>query len=337
MFNHRDKKEDPVRGSEYRINFFLEVGICMLVCLFLTKITRLTLPNLFIVGAPKCGTTSLCNYLRQHSQVFITDPKEPNFFNTDILRKNRMTEEAYFQLFEASSSYPVRGEGTPLYLMSKDAPANIARFNPDAKVVISIRQPWALIVSAFYQNRSDTVETCSSLVDALEKETERSTWDYLPHDPEPVDRLLYRKMASLADQIKHYQKHFAPEQVHLVQFDRFFDDIPKGLQNLMAFLEVEDQSQSIAPEVHNPARDNRFAGLAGMYRHPPSWLSASARRLMSDKTRSKIYTTLRGWNEKSVDKSEQEEARDVLRNFNNEQVEQLEDLLSLKLAHWKLP
>ncbi|UTW60647.1 sulfotransferase [bacterium SCSIO 12741] len=301
------------------------------------KITRLTLPNLFIVGAPKCGTTSLCNYLRQHPQVFITEPKEPNFFNTDLLRKNRMSEQEYFQLFEKSASFPVRGEGTPLYLMSKEAPANLARFNPDAKVVISTRQPWALIVSAFYQNRSNTVETSASLVEALNLESERASWDYLPHDPEPVGRLLYRRMASLAEQIQEYQRHFPPEQIHIIQFDRFFDDVPAGLKELLEFLEVDDLSQEILPEVHNPASDNRFAGLAGLYRHPPAWLSASARRLMSDKTRSKIYTTLRGWNEKPVDKSEQDEAQEMLREFNNKQVSQLEELLSWNLTHWKLP
>ncbi len=248
-----------------------------------------------------------------------------------------MSESEYLQLFTSSSSYSVRGEGTPLYLMSKDAPKKIVQFNPSAKVVISIRQPWALMVSAFYQNRNNTIESCSTLVEALEMETEREKWDYLPHDPEPVDRLLYRKMASLATQIRHYQKHFAPEQIHLVQFDRFFDDIPKGLSRLCHFLKVEDLSDRIAPEVHNPASDNRFAGLAGMYRHPPAWLSAPARRLLGDKTRSKIYTTLRGWNEKPVDKSEQDAAREILREFNNDQVAELEELLSLHLDHWKLP
>ena len=48
-------------------------------------------PNLFIVGAPKCGTTFLYHYLKQHPEIFFPDFKEPHFFGSDLIRKN----EAY--------------------------------------------------------------------------------------------------------------------------------------------------------------------------------------------------------------------------------------------------
>ena len=57
-------------------------------------------PNLFIVGAPKCGTTSLHYYLNQHPDVYLCEPKEPNYYNTDLVRSNRITKEDYFDYLQ---------------------------------------------------------------------------------------------------------------------------------------------------------------------------------------------------------------------------------------------
>lgn len=74
-------------------------------------------PNFFIVGAPKCGTTSLYFHLREHPQVFMPDVKEPQFFT----RPSEWTaagEAAYKALFADHADKPAVGEASPSYLFA---------------------------------------------------------------------------------------------------------------------------------------------------------------------------------------------------------------------------
>ena len=59
----------------------------------------LSKPNFFIIGAPKCGTTSLHNYLKSHSQITMSIPKEPHYFSTDIKNGGIRNKEKYADCF----------------------------------------------------------------------------------------------------------------------------------------------------------------------------------------------------------------------------------------------
>jgi hypothetical protein len=52
-------------------------------------------PNFFIIGAPKCGTTSLSVYLSEHQEIVMSNPKEPHYFSTDI-ENGRMTDQSKY-------------------------------------------------------------------------------------------------------------------------------------------------------------------------------------------------------------------------------------------------
>ncbi len=56
-------------------------------------------PNFFIVGAPKCGTTALAAYLKEHPQVFFSDPKEPHYFNDDFANRHTTSLQTYLSYF----------------------------------------------------------------------------------------------------------------------------------------------------------------------------------------------------------------------------------------------
>lgn len=108
-------------------------------------------PDFFIVGAPKCGTTSMCNYLDQHPDIFISNPKELNFFGADLTPPPRkITLEEYLSHFQDSQA-KICGEGTPFYLLSQAAGQEIKALNPDAKIIIMLRDPVALIYSLHSQ------------------------------------------------------------------------------------------------------------------------------------------------------------------------------------------
>jgi len=98
-------------------------------------------PDLFIVGAPRSGTTALYEYLRSHPDIFMCTPKEPNYFSFDMNRPRAAnTEEEYLRLFK-NAHEKVAGEASVWYLYSKVAIAEIMRFNPDAKIIAMVRSP----------------------------------------------------------------------------------------------------------------------------------------------------------------------------------------------------
>lgn len=102
------------------------------------------LPNFFIVGAAKAGTTALAQALGQHPQIFMCDPKEPNFFNNDAWERGDVSAEAlsdYGDLFAGVSGEPVVGEASVGYLESSAAPGLIHRYCGDAKVLVVLRNP----------------------------------------------------------------------------------------------------------------------------------------------------------------------------------------------------
>ena len=93
-------------------------------------------PDFFIVGAPKCGTTSFYHYLRQHPQIFMPDNKEPHYFGSDLKKRSDefiKTEEEYLSLFKDADPSQMTGEASTFYLYSKVAQEEIKSFSPHAK------------------------------------------------------------------------------------------------------------------------------------------------------------------------------------------------------------
>ena len=128
-------------------------------------------PNLFIIGAPKCGTTSLHRYLDQHPHISMSAVKEPKFFLTDGVRPQHRgpgddrADRAYVtkrDAYEALFHYPpgpgaYAGESTPYYLWHPDAASRIHAFVPEARLVAVLREP---TLRAYFQlGRSTSVSS----------------------------------------------------------------------------------------------------------------------------------------------------------------------------------
>ena len=89
-------------------------------------------PNLFIVGAPKCGTTFMYDYLRQHPEIFMSSQKEPHFFGKDLTRHGTLYAlrfNEYMSLFENANAEKIVGEASTFYLYSRSAPYEIHEHN----------------------------------------------------------------------------------------------------------------------------------------------------------------------------------------------------------------
>jgi hypothetical protein len=114
---------------------------------------ELKYPNFFIVGAPKCGTTSLHYWLSQHPEIFMSEPKEPGYFCTDLHEEadnfnndkkehfKYRNKDDYLKIFENHKNKKIIGESSVRYFHSNQAPINIKNRTIKPKIIISIRNP----------------------------------------------------------------------------------------------------------------------------------------------------------------------------------------------------
>ena len=101
-------------------------------------------PNLFIVGEPKCGTTSLHSMLTQHPELFMSEKKELGYFgmNWDL-----MTEQMYMNHYKDVKDEKYIGDSSPFYARGKWSAERIKEFNPHAKIIFFYRNTFDWIVS----------------------------------------------------------------------------------------------------------------------------------------------------------------------------------------------
>jgi hypothetical protein len=135
----------------------------------------MTKPNLFILGAGKCGTTSLYHLLKRHPEIKVSEIKEPSFFCSYFqVVTNPVT---YFELFKSDRKY--RAEASHVYFSNHESAPILASLFPDAKFLVVLRNPKARAHSLFQQMRralhadGHPLELAESFHAALELEAER--------------------------------------------------------------------------------------------------------------------------------------------------------------------
>lgn len=125
-----------------------------------TKPAGFKRPNFFVIGAEKAGTTSVCELLSQHPDVFFSHPKEPNFFTRPAGDVHSF--EWYESLFTSAASYQLVGEGSTTYSKCLTYPGTaqrIASYAPDARIIYIVRQPLRRVESQWIQRRSMSIKT----------------------------------------------------------------------------------------------------------------------------------------------------------------------------------
>ena len=123
---------------------------------------ELKLPNILVIGAMKCATSSICNFLERHPDIYFLPHEEPNFFSNDDNWAQGL--EAYRQRFAAGEGYERIGEGSNSYTnvqLYPDAVARIRATIPDVRLIYSVRHPVDRIASAWAQLRFQSPDQIS--------------------------------------------------------------------------------------------------------------------------------------------------------------------------------
>ncbi len=239
-------------------------------------------PNLFIVGAPRCGTTTLWSHLKEHPEIFMSREKELYFFDSDLWARPEWapTLEQYLDNFaSAGDRQKVIGEATPSYLRSKRAPSEIKSFSPDARIIIMLRNPLDVMYSLHAQALRYGTEPIRSFELALEADKKR----------EGRELVGYWNFTDFPDQVKRYFNLFGRERVRIIIFDDLQKDLSAVCQGTLHFLDVSPSQTSTSA-----SRDcsGFWHGLPGFSRLSVGFSPANC--ALISRARSPDGTSLRG-------------------------------------------
>jgi hypothetical protein len=225
------------------------------------------------VGAPKCGTTALFQYLSTHPNVFLPVFKEPHHFATDFpeSRKFVRSPEKYLELFKnAKPQQTAIGEASVLYLYSKTAIKNIHEFDPGARLIAMVRNPVDMIYSYFMVNRFHFDEDQEDFEAAWRLQGARRAGESVPASCIDPSLLMYGDIARMGEQIQRMLEIFPREQVKIIVFDDFIADTRRVYLDVLEFLGVPDDGKESFPRV-NENKVHRFPSAARLLFRPSGW------------------------------------------------------------------
>jgi hypothetical protein len=214
-------------------------------------------PNFFILGAPKCGTTSLARWLSEHPQVFIPSIKEPHYFSTDLRNRTVRTEGGYRKLFR--NTRPVHravGEASTWYLFSRDAVPAIERTIRNARYVVLSRDPVEMVRSLHHHNLRVQNEDVPDLAEAWELQGIRRQGQRIPALCREPAFLQYREAAALGSQLQRLLRTVPSERVLHLSLETIRDNPAAAFRRVLAFLDVQDVGRTSFP-IENSARGVR--------------------------------------------------------------------------------
>jgi hypothetical protein len=235
-------------------------------------------PNLFIVGQPKSGTTALHQFLGQHPEIFMSSIKEPHFFCSDFhLESDRAygkrrffdfrNESAYLQLFAKANKEKIAGESSTNYLYSQVAAEKIYNFNPDAKIIMILREPATFLYSLHSHYVKFTEENEPNFLTALALEPERKQEKHTSPRITSPSYLYYSQRVQYCQQVKRYYNRFKPEQVKVVIFEDFQSENERVYREILEFLGV---NPNFKPEYNsvNINKEVKFKAINDLVNSP---------------------------------------------------------------------
>ena len=204
-------------------------------------------PDFFIVGNPKSGTTALYEMLRGHPQIHMP-VKETWFFAPELRSRFRpegspqqpVTLDGYLSLFDAALPGQLVGDATPSYLRSRTAAARIAELQPGARIIAILREPASFLRSMHLQDVQSHIETETDFGKALALEPARREGREIPKDCARPDALLYSEQVRYVEQLRRYHALFPAEHVLVLIYDDFRLDNEATVRQVLAFLGVDD-------------------------------------------------------------------------------------------------
>lgn len=190
------------------------------------------LPNFLIIGAPRCGTSSLARYLRVHPEVFLAVPKELRFFDREFDRGLGWYQER----FAAVDGERAVGEASPSYLYRAEAVERMAATVPNARLIAILRDPVARAYSHYWMERMRGRER-RSFAEAVDAELHAGAG--VSRSAEATG-LAYLDRGRYLSQLERVGQHYPRSSLLVLVFDDVVADPAESYRKVCRFLAVSD-------------------------------------------------------------------------------------------------
>ena len=297
----------------------------------------MTLPNFFVIGAGRSGTTSLHHYLGQHPEIFMARVKAPSHFycqgreqsddpSIRLVVRNYFVPDAadYEALFDGVRDESAIGEVSPVYLASVDVAPRIAAKVPEARLIAILRNPVDRAWARFVGRRRDGLEPREHFADVVRAELE-----------EPLVRAdaagTYLASGCCHHVLATYLEAFPRGQIHLLLFEDLQEDAQRATKDIFRFLDIDD---GFAPDM-----EERLNVSGGFIRNPllrAAWTGsalwrARARRYLPAGVRDLAFRTV---TRDLIVPSLDPDLRVHLTRVFRDDIEKLQQVLDRDLSAW---
>lgn len=301
----------------------------------------MAMPNFIMIGAGKSGTTSLAHYLSKHPDVFVSKPKEPRFFayagRTPDFRGPRDSrlvclheQNDYERLFDETGDAKAIGEASTWYLTSSEAPANIKRLAPEARLIAVLRNPVERAFSHWMHLMREQIEPIDDFQAACAAEPGRIAANWSPH-------WHYVRQSRYFEGLKRYFDLFDRRQIGVFLYEDFQADPHRVVDDICELLGVTSGLDFDAGERLNVGGlprvkwlqrylDNSLWGGEDPFRLAKKLVPTAAKRAVKQRLTEANLT-------KPIDLTD--EARAELLDMLRPDIDKLETLIGRDLSAWK--
>lgn len=222
-------------------------------------------PNFFIIGAPKCGTTSLWHWLSEHPQIFLPKSKEPHFFSFDYHEGICRRLEEYESMFDkAQSHHRAIGESSTSYLQSATAIPAILRYSRRPRIVVAIRNPIDMAISLHNFLFLHRAENKDDFWTAWQLQSQRRYGAQIPPECSDVRKLWYADICRIGSQLRYLYEKVPERNIHLIQLEEVKTDPRAEYLRLLEFLDVKDDGRT-SFQVANEASKRHFKSFWSVF------------------------------------------------------------------------
>ncbi|MFK8083181.1 MAG: sulfotransferase [Granulosicoccus sp.] len=292
-------------------------------------------PNLLLIGMPRCGTTALAAAINQHSDILVSNPKEPHFLATygatqeiqglgseSFSRQRQYSREKWSALFGTGDEKWRVDASVSTASYPDTSIENIKQHcDPDTHLIIALRDPVERAYSSYMYclSRGWETETFESSL-AKEKERQNNHWQHL---------WQFTHLSHYEKRLQPFYDNFPLDNIHIVIAEEFMAEPNSVMQKLFGFLDIEHIKIKTVDKVNSSGSPNSeiIQDIWGYIRNRP-WLHKNAKKLSSRRFRE----TLRSANLTKVDM--QADTRAMLQDKFRGTRDWVETTLHKDLSRW---
>jgi hypothetical protein len=293
-------------------------------------------PNLYLAGAPKCGTTSLAAWLSHHPDIFVPVTKEPVVFGTDLTSAApRDPAATAAEIYGAWTGERFALDASTHYFFSESAAQEIAAACAEPRVYMLVRNPADAVNSMYHQLRFNEAESLTTLEESLDAETHRAN-SLLPIRFGFPENRLYSRIFAYSKNIPRFERSIGSSRTRVILFDDLVADPRTVTRSIFEDLNIDPEvAERIDYSPKNAAKRSRSRWIHQLASYPPGWAGKTSKPLLSKETRMRIREWLKRAN--AVPHKNpvlQHETRRRLNDQFRAEVNWLSNYLGRDLSYW---